>query len=91
MRRSRIQKRTGSEAFMPHNELKCIEDRVKNLMPLTYQVVAGECKNSTRWFENSLELVEPFSWIEDACIPFSNIIVKIFSPGHFDVASRVTP
>ena len=91
MRRSRIQKRTGSEAFMPHDELKCVEDGVIGLVPLTYQVVAGKCKNSTCRFENSLELVEPFSWIEDACIPFSNIIVKIFSPGHFDVASRVSP
>ena len=76
--------------FVPDNELKCIEDRVKNLMPLAYQVIAGECKNSTCWFKYSLELVEPFSRIEDGCIPFGNIVVKILSPRHFDVASRVT-
>src|SRR6266704_1523614 len=77
--------------FVPYNELKCIKDRVKNLMPLAYQVVAGECKNGSCWFKYSLELVEPFSRIADSCIPFGNIVVKILSPRHFDVASGVAP
>ena len=65
---------------MPAYKLKGIKLWIKDVMPLTYKIVAGKGKYIPCWFQNSLELFKPVSRIKDGCVPLSNIIVKILSP-----------
>ncbi len=75
--------------FMPDEKLERIEHRVKDLVPLTNQVVATERKDSACRLEDAHELITPRGWFEARLVPVCQVIVDFLAPGELHVASRV--
>ena len=75
--------------LVPDQELKGIEERIQEPVPLPQEVVGCEEEEVSRWVQDPPEGFDPLPGAERAFIPGSQIVVDLLAPSEPDVPGRI--